>query len=145
MADYFTKLCFAVPCTAEQAALVDLALNFSGDDEPYPDELRAAFGPIEDFAANIYDQAADDLWFSCDADATYGGGELVISGYQANPWAIANVLRVVLQPELPIGFQYANDCSSDRLDAFGGGAVAIFKDRVVIEDTTARLEALLRG
>jgi len=45
--------------------------------------------------------------------------------------------------QAPIGFEWAFSCSRPRVGEFGGGACAIFADRVVFETTRAMLERTL--
>lgn len=145
MADYFTNISFGFEATGQQASALECALALC------PETPIEDLSLPEDLARFVSKDQLRDM-MEGDDEVSFGDVELERDGttvyiYGSNPYLerLALLIQAVMKPEKPIGFQWSNDSSKHRLDAFGGGCCAIFKDRIVFENTATRLEALLDG
>lgn len=162
MADSYVQGSFAFTCTHAEMALIEEAFQASYDlegggtpTEPTP-EFLAAFPPA----------TPDDPWSGFlaifpDPDfPTFGvdfeGGNsperpeistvIFYSTTDFQPDPLAALIQHCCQTtlcEAPIGFEWACSCSKARIGEFGGGACAIFPDRIVFNNTAQMLERAL--
>lgn len=164
MADSYVQGSFAFTCTHAEMALIEEAFQASCDlesggtpTEPTP-EFLAAFPLVK----------SDDPWSGFlaifpDPDfPTFGvnfeGGNSLerpeistvifysTTNFQPDPLAalIQHCCQTTLY-EAPIGFEWACSCSKARIGEFGGGACAIFPDRIIFNNTAQMLERALKG
>ncbi|QUT07574.1 hypothetical protein KFK14_09340 [Sphingobium phenoxybenzoativorans] len=162
MADSYVQGSFAFTCTHEEMALIEEAFQASYDleagdtpTEPTP-EFLAAFPPV----------SPDKLWsgfFAIFPDPDFpnfgvdfeGGNSqeqpqistvIFYSTTDFQPDPLAALIQRCCQTTLhdaPIGFEWACSCSKPRIGEFGGGACAIFADRIVFDNTAQMLERAL--
>ena len=148
MADYYTHLCFAFKANDDEVDLLDAITGIDWDDEaPLPEAVAAKFPNKDELRTAIFGEHDDLFHFGVDFHIT-GNEVWVTSDGGPNLDALANVIQLCCQDTLkqaPIGFEWSNDCSKHRPDAFGGGWCAIFHDRQEWENTATRLEMALRG
>lgn len=121
MADYYTKFSFIVPFEGDEAhvqrvadELADLIKDAieSGGNETFPEYDAPMYG------VDIEAQGSD-VWIHDDA------GEGSVNG------AIAAAQWLLQQPGVAtdkIEFEWSNDCSKPRTDAYGGGIAEITPD-----------------
>jgi len=153
MADYYTKISFAFKCTDTEALVLTEAGELDGLDladidwrEDVSAELLAVFPTKDDFKNRVC--LGDDFVSLSATIGTYEPSTVWVHSHDAMLEGLVNLIQAVCQDTLkqtPIGFQWANDCSKDRLDAYGGGFVAIFHDRTVWGNTSTLLDAALEG
>lgn len=164
MADSYVQGSFAFTCTHAELALIEEAFQASYDfeaggtpTEPSP-EFLAAFPPTSPdepwsgFLAIFPDP--DFPNFGVDFEGTNMPEQPQIStvtfysmtDFQPDPLAslIQHCCQATLR-EAPIGFEWACSCSKPRIGEFGGGACAIFPDRIVFSNTAQMLERALKG
>ncbi len=134
MADYYTKVSITVAMTAEQYAWLNrlhtaVVDRVFGDTEegwlPEPDiaEPYAALAEFEDGCGiEAFDYQADGaepgLWLY---------GDTVNCDYLA---ALLQQFLIYADEARYITFEWANDCSRPRTDAFGGGAFVVSRDDI---------------
>jgi hypothetical protein len=136
MADYFTRFSFEVALPSEAMAkaavarmnaLAEALMDGVEDEAAVPKALHGFFGEC----AGVHVEAdRDRLW--CRDD---GGGphlDLVV--------ALVQQILTELHPTGSVAFEWSSDCSKHRLDAFGGGAVAVWSDDVKWDSTASMLE-----
>jgi len=159
MADSYVQGSFAFTCTHAELALIEEAFQASFEleagstpGEPTP-EFLAAFPPTE----------PDDPWSGFGAifpdpdfptfGAEFEGGNspdrpevstaIFYSTTDFQPDALSALIQHCCQNTLrdaPIGFEWACSCSKPRIGEFGGGACAIFADRIVFDNTAQMLQ-----
>lgn len=146
MADYFTNISFAFECSPEQAeALMEIRDRAweNLDEIELPevvlkcvtlDEIKAVFG-----AHNDHEIMLGDVDFELTSEGFW------VHGSAPYLEELAELIRVIVKPDKPIGFEWSNDCTRHRLDAFGGGCCAIFKDRCEWMNTSTALQMLIEG
>lgn len=144
MADYYTHISFAFEATDEQHAAFEAAFDpelawTSFDELTLPAELEP-FVTVEELKKINED----------DEEVTFGDVEVerydgTTGIYGSNPYLerVALLVQAIMKPEKPIGFQWSNDCSKHRTDAFGGGCCAIFKDKIEWAHTATILEGMM--
>ena len=126
MADYFTNfsLVFSLPSTEAQAYALELASQSSrvqqGDEqsETFPKELANV---VEDWCFETNEDLAENkpaLWLH----SSNGGIDAVCAFIQ-------HLLRK-FDPTGRVTFEWSNDCSKPRLDAYGGGAAIITAKKI---------------
>lgn len=153
MTDYYTSLCFGVRINAIDAALLreveelcaDLGNGLVTADQEakrysgMSDAFRTLF-PMRDRqapSAGVRSLFTDPDYPVISADLIYAEGsedtevDLYVSGNQADPWEIANMLRVVAPSSLPFRFGYACTASRMHLDSQSGGEIEVRADRIV--------------
>lgn len=121
MADYFTELSFVVDCGSEEDA--QMLIQYLTLDE--------------DSDAKLIEKAGVDReWPSCDVSATIDDQPTRVwihnnggSPYLDNLVSALNAWTKQTKYPDPISFEWSGTCSRPRLDAFGGGAVVIYKGR----------------
>lgn len=131
MANYYTHFCFQFPETTPDAELekLDWLLNLDYDDPQYADVALTLFGDEE--YSPYFDVELDEDNTLTDA-----------SGY-AEITPIARAIQMACPSVLPFGFTWADTCDKRRVEAFSGGWVAIFADRIEIEYASTALQAAL--
>ena len=126
MADYFTNFSLQVrlPDAAAQTYALNLALEASrinqGDEAP------------ADFPADLLSYT-EDWCFDTDADVVEKQPGLWLHSSNGGIDAVCAFLQHLLQKFDPSGrvtFQWSNDCSKPRTDAYGGGAAIITARKV---------------
>ena len=126
MADYFTNfsLVFSLPSAEAQAYALELAEQASriqqGDEESekFPDDLKSV---VEDWCFETNEDTAENkpaLWLH----SSNGGIDAVCSFIQH--------LLQKFDPQGRVEFEWANDCSKPRTDAYGGGAAIITAKKI---------------
>ena len=139
MADYYTNLSLQVRLPDEAAQTYALELHeqasrlHQGEDEPgsLPDEL-----PVElrEFT---------EVWsFQTEADRVEDQPGLWIHSQDGGVDAICAFLQHLLQkfdPEGAVTFEWSNDCSKPRTDAYGGGAAIVTAEEIQTMSTSAWL------
>jgi hypothetical protein len=126
MADYFTKfsVILTLPNEAAQQYALDLAANAS----------RALLddGPSDMLPASI--REAIEIWtFETEADSVDGKRALWLHSSDGGIDAACAFLQHLLQkfdPQGRVEFEWSNDCSKPRVDAYGGGAVIITAKKI---------------
>ena len=151
MADYFTRFSFVIPVTPEQgdwfAQLHGLAPELIGHTEDGAaregieapqDVVLAALAMVEkrDGVPCIevtHDENEETVWVrsenSGDVDYTVDLVQAFLKRFEL---------------DLVTGFQWANTCSRPRLDAFGGGAVAISRRNAIWFNTGTLLDQTIK-
>jgi len=136
MADYYTKfsLIFVLPNQAAQQYALDLANNASRaqhDDEP-PDTLPESIQEV-----------IEDWWFETDAESNEGKFGLWLHSENGGIDAACAFIQHLLQkfdPQARVTFEWSNDCSKPRIDAFGGGAAFITAKEIKTMNTSDWLQ-----
>lgn len=151
MADYYTKVSFAFKCTDTEAKVLIEASDLNGLDladiswkDDTSAEFRAVFPTKDDFKNQVC--LGDDFVYFDATLERYNTDSVWVHSHDAMLEPLVNLIQAVCQDTLkqaPIGFQWSNDCSKDRLDAYGGGFVAIFQDRTTWGNTSVLLDAAL--
>lgn len=143
MADYYTETSFEVDFKTTKNAIdfvyvldsVDFTLaerEYRDADDPFALLINELIRALEDdYSVGFrYEQRDTKVWFSHD--------------YSANIESLITVLECAMQHwDLdPIGFEWSNTCSKPRLDAFGGGAAYITKERTETMNTYQWLQSM---
>lgn len=126
MADYFTNFSLQLRLPDEAAQTYALELHsqgtrlWQGDDVPadYPAELR---------------EHHEDWCFEVEADVVEEQPALWLHSSNGGIDAVCAFLQHLLKKFDPSGrvtFQWSNDCSKPRVDAYGGGAAIITAKKV---------------
>ena len=126
MADYFTNfsLIVSLPSVEAQTYALELAEQASriqqGDEESekFPDDLKSV---VEDWCFETNEDTAENkpaLWLH----SSNGGIDAVCSFIQH--------LLQQFDPQGRVTFEWANDCSKPRTDAYGGGAAIITATKI---------------
>lgn len=134
MADYFTKLSITVPLPDEAAQRYALDLTnkvsrFQRDDE---EEVP------DDFPPSLKNEI--EVWnFETVADNRNGQRNLWLNTENGGVDAACAFIQHLLQKHDPSGrlsFEWSNDCSKPRVDAYGGGAAIITAKEIKHMSTT---------
>lgn len=121
MADYFTNFSFILLLPTAEAQTYALELHhqgssgFSGDDLP------------KDFPHELKDQI-EDWCFEAEADHHEGRAALWLHSSNGGIDAVCAFVSHLLEkfePDGFVNFEWSNDCSKPRTDAYGGGAAII--------------------
>jgi hypothetical protein len=137
MADYFTNFSFvmSLPSKEAQDYALELAIKGSrinqGDDEN-PKDLPSS---LED--------VTDDWSFEAEADDPEDGWGLWLHSQYGGVDAACAFIQHLLQRFDPTGrvaFEWSNDCSKPRVDAYGGGAVIVSARAIKSMSTTGWLQ-----
>lgn len=126
MADYFTNFSLQVrlPDAAAQSYALDLATQASRLNQG--DEAGA------EFPAELHDYG-ENWCFEVEADVVEKQPGLWLHSSHGGIDAACAFLQHLLQKFDPAGqvtFEWANDCSRPRVDAYGGGAAIITAKRI---------------
>jgi hypothetical protein len=131
MADYYThfSLILELPDEAAQAYALNLAQQAAdtrfGEDPP---ELP------QDFPASLVDVL--EIWnFETEAQGSLEPGKYAVWLHSCNGGidAVCELIRHLLKKFNPTGrveFEWSNDCSKPRTDAYGGGAAIITAKKI---------------
>ncbi len=121
MADYFTNFSVIVPLPDEPAQVYAIELATQAGAGNLGDELPA------DFPASLTD-VIEDWVFDTDAESSEGKWGLWLHSSCGGIDAVCAFIQHLLQKFSPAGcvsFEWSNDCSKPRVDAYGGGAAII--------------------
>lgn len=126
MADYFTNFSFIVPLPTAEAQkyaldLAQQAANAKSGDE-MPDNIPA-----------FIQQESEDWHFSTEAEHETGGWGLWLHSTNGGIDAVCTFIQHLLKkfaPEGKVTFEWSNDCTKPRLDAYGGGAAIITAEEI---------------
>ncbi|MCH2220327.1 MAG: hypothetical protein MK097_08415 [Dechloromonas sp.] len=164
MADSYVQGSFAFTCTNAEMALIEEAFQASYDLEagstsgdPTP-EFLAAFPPLEPgdpwsgFVGIFPDPDFPNFGVDFEGGNTLDRPDVstvhLYSTTDFQPDALARLIQHCCQSTLqqaPIGFEWACSCSRARIGEFGGGAGAIFPDRIVFDNTAQMLQRALNS
>ena len=154
MADYFTQTSFVVHADAEEAAIlpeVDELLVALQDGFASPHDAMEVWQATSErfrrlFPADDPDKPFDRFTALFDDESfPFHGADIAcrpdpesearaileVSGFEVDPVALANLLRVVLPSALPFRFGWAETCSRPLINAFGGGFIEVTVDRLI--------------
>jgi hypothetical protein len=126
MADYFTNFSLVVRLPDEAAQTYALNLAEQASRIRFHDEPPDSF-PTE-LQANL-----EDWCFEVEADVVEEQPGLWLHSSNGGVDAVCAFLQHLLQKFDPSGrvtFQWSNDCSKPRVDAYGGGAAIITAKRI---------------
>ena len=121
MADYFTNfsLIITLPDETAQAYALDLAIEgssgFQGGELP------------EDFPTEL-ENVTEDWCFETDADTAEDKPAIWLHSSNGGIDAVCAFIQHLLQkfdPQGRVTFEWSNDCSKPRVDAYGGGGAII--------------------
>lgn len=122
MANYYTKASFLLELP--EAALKDFEAIFEEDDD-HPvvvDFLeKSSFEDVDDFKYGVQASREGDSALWCHHDESMN--------VDAAVEAIHYVLKKHKLDDI-VSFEWSNDCSKDRLDAFGGGCAVITRKKI---------------
>lgn len=121
MADYYTHFSFEVPVDDPETIMSMLAplIDVEALEDGVPDGHPIFDSTDEIWSVPRIEAQGTVLWFSDDSD---GDIDALVPIVQ---WVLANAHGA---PE-SVTFEWALSCSKPRVDAYGGGAVKITKDR----------------
>jgi hypothetical protein len=149
MADYFTRISFMVDLPSETLAQQALASIESWRTALYPETIDAdavdAVDAVGAEATALPERLRPFVGECLGVEIRAEGHGLWVHDDGGGPHLdlLAACLQEVLAQYHPTGvieFEWANDCSKPRLDAFGGGAVAIWSDDMKWGQTSRLLE-----
>ena len=147
MADYHTHVCFRIPVTAAEVALIGEVQQVSADlcdgDVDYAGlspAFLAAFpheegeDPVSGLLALFPDK--DYPWIDGDFVTTPdpdkpGQFLLTYGSSEADPDLIARIIQRTCPSALPFRFGWAGTCTRSRPDAFTGGWLEVRADKIV--------------
>ena len=121
MADYFTNFSFQVRLPDQAAQTYALKLAGDGGRLNQGDEAGA------DFPAELQNHT-EDWCFEVEADVVEDKPGLWLHSSDGGIDAACAFLQHLLRkfdPAAQVTFEWANDCSKPRIDAYGGGAAII--------------------
>ncbi len=132
MADYFTEFSMVLPLPNEAAQryALDLAANASrvqqGDEpsEKLPDSIQ---------------EVNEDWQFETDAESGQGKWGLWLHSDYGGIDALCAFIQHLLEkfdPQGRVAFEWSNDCSKPRIDAYGGGAALITAKEIKTMNTS---------
>ena len=134
MADYFTNFSLVLPLkdATEQQYALDLAERAASkrfEAEPatadLPEDLKDV---LEDWAFETEKDGDNSIWLH-----SYEGGIDAVCAF------IQHLLKK-FNPEGRVEFEWSNDCSKPRLDAYGGGAAVITANKIKSMNTSQWLQ-----
>ena len=130
MADYFTNFSLVLPledATQQQYAL-DLANKAAGlrfEEQiaaaDFPEDLKDVLG---DWAFETEKQGDNSIWLH-----SYEGGLDAVCAF------VQHLIKK-FNPKGRVEFEWSNDCSKPRVDAYGGGAAVITAAAITAMSTT---------
>lgn len=134
MADYYTKFSVTISLPTEEAQ--DYALDLF----ERVSELRDNEGDRTGLPAEVNDDGLIEGWaFQCETDGSSDGFGLWIHSVDGGMDGAMGFIQHLLAKFTPaehIEFEWSNDCSKPRLDAFGGGAAFITAEKIEYMTTT---------
>jgi len=131
MADYFTKFSLILKLPDEAAQKFALALANQARDIANGNELPG------NFPASLV-EAVEDWQFETEAESSPDNWELWMHSDCGGIDAVCAFIQHLLHTFNPNGsvtFEWSNDCSKPRVDAYGGGASVITSDEIKIMST----------
>lgn len=128
MADYFTKFSLILPLKDDAQKQYALKLHKQAVEMRDGERIRRSFPKslkdcIEDWCFDIED-CEEGVWLNSD----YGGIDAVC--------AFVQHLLQKYDTAPFISFEWSHDCTKPRVDAFGGGAAVITKDKIETMNTS---------
>ena len=131
MADYFTYFSVVVPLmdTTQQQYALDLAGKaaaacFRDEEEPAPADIPAELlDVLEDWHFETEKDENHSIWLH-----SQNGGIDAVCAF------IQHLLKK-FNPEGRVEFEWSNDCSKPRLDAYGGGAALVTAQEIKTMNT----------
>jgi hypothetical protein len=111
MANYYTAFSFEVQCSDAAADELIQMAGVAREDDDY-------YGGFLIDRAGLDGEDGDGVWIREDES-----GDIDFLSSLLHDW----IMRGDHTPDA-VGFEYANTCSSQRTDGFGGGAVIITED-----------------
>ena len=136
MADYYTNFSLVLELPDEAAQAYALKLAQEAADMRFGDESPKV---SPDFPASLIDVL--EIWhFETEADNSPEENRYGLWLHSSNGGidAVCAFIQLLLgkfQPDGSLSFEWSNDCSKPRIDAYGGGA-AIITARDIISITT---------
>jgi hypothetical protein len=121
MADYFTN--FSLVIALPDGAAQEYALELAGRAE----RIRLEDEQSDGFPASLKG-VVEDWCFETDADSHSGKPGLWLRSSSGGIDAVCEFIRHLLgkfDPQGRVTFEWSNDCSKPRLDAYGGGAAIV--------------------
>jgi hypothetical protein len=126
MADYFTNFSFIINLPNREAQDYALNLAIEGGSGFQGAELP------EDFPTEL-ENVTEDWCFETDPDPSEGKPALWLHSSNGGIDAVCAFIQHLLQkfdPQGRVTFEWSNDCSKPRTDAFGGGAALITAKKI---------------
>ena len=121
MADYYTRFSLVVNLPSEEAQEYALELHHQATQGSQGDELP------KDFPKELENEL-ENWQFNVEADDPAGAHGLWLHTEDGGIDAVCAFIQHVLQkfdPKGKVTFEWSNDCSKPRTDAYGGGAAII--------------------
>ena len=135
MADYYTNLSLQVRLPDEAAQTYALELHEQAS------RLHQGEADSTGFPAEL--REFTEVWsFQTEADRVEDQPGLWIHSQDGGVDAICAFLQHLLQkfdPEGAVTFEWSNDCSKPRIDAYGGGAAIVTAEEIQTMSTSAWL------
>jgi hypothetical protein len=126
MADYYTNFSLVVPLPSEEAQKYALELAHTASNAANGDELPAAL-PLS------IREEVENWTFETEPLHQADGWGIWLRSEHGGIDAVCAFIQHLLQKYNPQGrveFEWSNDCSKPRLDAYGGGAAIITADEI---------------
>jgi hypothetical protein len=143
MADYYTN--FSLVFNLPSAAALKYALALEADVQ----RLKQDEAPIDGVPEDIQACASEGDWsFETEADQSTGKWGLWLHSEYGGIDAVCVFIQHLLQkfkPKGRVAFEWSNDCSKPRLDAFGGGAAIVTADDIKSISTSQWIDQQLNG
>jgi hypothetical protein len=121
MADYFTNFSFIFSLPNQEAQTYALELAEEAGRIQQGDEAS------DDFPTELAD-IIEDWYFETDADTAENKPGLWLHSSSGGIDAVCAFVQHLLQkfdPQGRVTFEWSNDCSKPRIDAYGGGAAIV--------------------
>jgi hypothetical protein len=121
MADYFTNFSFMMSLPSKEAQDYALALAIEGS------RINQGEEKPNEFPSSL-DDVTDDWSFEVDADDSKDGWGIWLHSQFGGIEAVCAFIQVLIQrfdPDGCVTFEWSNDCSKPRVDAYGGGAAIV--------------------
>ena len=132
MADYFTKFSLVVPLPNEAAQQYALALAETAGTAIMQDDPL-----LDDFPADLR-EVIEDWRFETRASSSPNDWSLWLYSQDGGVDAVCAFIQHLLQkfdPQGHVTFEWSNDCSKPRVDAYGGGAALITAQEIKTMNT----------
>ncbi len=127
MADYFTNLSLLVPLPNKAAQQYALALADKAGSAVMQDDPL-----LDDFPADLRD-VIEDWRFETQASSSPNDWSLWLYSQDGGVDAVCAFIQHLLQkfdPQGYVTFEWSNDCSKPRVDAYGGGAALVTAQKI---------------
>ena len=116
MADYYTNISLIIYFGDEEEAKQALKISEEFEEGKHPEKLDDPEWPNTGCIVEISESTKTGLWIHSDESANL-----------PNVAALIGLLLEKFEMDCPIGVEWANGCSKDRLDAYGGGAFVVYR------------------